>query len=58
MRGFSSITRNSTHPDSSGGGVWTGDGGTLDGVRCPLPGAMANVRENTPDDCYPDPLLQ
>jgi hypothetical protein len=56
MRDFSTITGNSTHPDSVGGGVWTGDGGTFDGVRCPMPGVKANVRNNTPDDCYSVPV--
>jgi hypothetical protein len=55
MRGSASITANVT--TGPGGGVYN-DGGTLDGVRCPMPGAKPNVRDNTPDNCYPDPLLQ
>jgi hypothetical protein len=56
MRGSAAITANVTA--GPGGGVYNHDGSTLDGVRCPMPGAKANVRNNTPDDCYPDPLLQ
>jgi hypothetical protein len=57
MRGSSAITRNTADPSSEGGGLWNAPGGTLRGVRCPMPGATVNVRDNSPDDCWPDPLL-
>ncbi|MFO7532539.1 MAG: hypothetical protein R6W93_08755, partial [Candidatus Limnocylindrales bacterium] len=51
----SSITRN-TAP-GVGGGIYLFDAGTVDGVGC-APEEDANVRGNTPDDCFwsaPDP---
>jgi hypothetical protein len=60
MRGSSRITGNQAALLGSGyrgGGVWSQGDVTLDGVRCPMPGAMPNVSNNTPDDCWPDPML-
>jgi hypothetical protein len=58
MRGSSAISGNATDPASNGGGLWNSpEGHDLDGVRCPMPGAKVNVRDNTPDDCWPDPLM-
>jgi hypothetical protein len=51
MRHSSTVRGNTS--GSTGGGVWNGKEGSLVGVRCPMPGLAANVRNNMPDDCYP-----